>query len=78
MGLPQILMVITQFHASQGDVLVFSYVGYTKQTITVGTSSTVNVSIESSTALDEVVVTGMVSQTRSKSVASIVTVKVVN
>ena len=61
--------------ASQGDVLVFSYVGYTSQSITVGTSSTVNVSLESSTALDEVVVTGIGSQERSKSVASIVTVK---
>jgi len=29
--------------ASQGDVLVFSYVGYESQTVTVGTSSTVNV-----------------------------------
>jgi TonB-linked SusC/RagA family outer membrane protein len=61
--------------ASQGDVLVFSYVGYTSQSITVGTSSTVNASLESSTALEEVVVTGIGSQERSKSVASIVTVK---
>ena len=56
--------------ASQGDVLVFSYVGYTSQTITVGTSSTVNVSLESSTALDEVVVTGIGSQERSKRLTS--------
>ena len=40
--------------ASQGDVLVFSYVGYESQTVTVGTSSTVNVSLTSSTALEEV------------------------
>ena len=33
--------------ASEGDVLVFSYVGYTSQTVTVGSSSTVNVSLES-------------------------------
>ena len=48
--------------ASQGDVLVFSYVGYESQTVTVGLSSTVNVSLTSSTALEEVVVTGITSR----------------
>lgn len=52
--------------ASQGDVLVFSYVGYTSQTVTVGSSSTVNVSLESSTALEEVVVTGITSRDRKR------------
>ena len=52
--------------ASQGDVLVFSYVGYTSQNVTVGSSSTVNVSLESSTALEEVVVTGITSRDRKR------------
>ena len=57
--------------ASQGDVLVFSYVGYTSQSIAVGTSSTVNASLESSTALEEVVVTGISSIERQRSVSSV-------
>ena len=48
--------------ASEGDVLVFSYVGYVSQSVEVGSSSTVNVSLESSTALDEVIVTGIGTQ----------------
>ena len=52
--------------ASQGDVLVFSYVGYTSQNVTVGSSSTVNVTLESSTALEEVVVTGITSRDRKR------------
>jgi len=46
-------------NASQGDVLVFSYVGYSSQSITVGSSSTVNVNLEPDNALDEVVVTAL-------------------
>ena len=57
-------MEITPLAASQGDVLVFSYVGYESQTVTVGLSSTVNVSLTSSTALEEVVVTGITSRER--------------
>ena len=60
--------------ASEGDVLVFSYVGYVSQSVEVGSSSTVNVSLESSTALDEVIVTGIGTQERQRSVASTVTV----
>ena len=45
--------------ASQGDVLVFSYVGYQSQSVTVGTSSTVDVSLEPDSLLDEVVVTAL-------------------
>ena len=52
--------------ASQGDVLVFSYVGYTSKNVVVGSSSTVNVSLESSTALEEVVVTGITSRDRKR------------
>ena len=39
-----------------GDVLTFSYVGYTKQSITVGTSNTINVVLVPDNALEEVVV----------------------
>ena len=60
--------------ASEGDVLVFSYVGYVSQSVPVGSSSTVDVSLESSTALDEVIVTGIGTQERQRSVASTVTV----
>jgi len=60
--------------ASEGDVLVFSYVGYVSQSVEVGSSSTVNVSLESSTALEEVIVTGIGTQERQRSVASTVTI----
>ena len=36
--------------ASQGDVLVFSFVGYTSQSVTVGSSSTVDVSLQPDSA----------------------------
>ena len=45
--------------ASQGDVLVFSFVGYSSQSVTVGSSSTVDVSLQPDSALDEVVVTAL-------------------
>ena len=45
--------------ASEGDVLSFSYVGFTTQNVTVGASATVNVSLVSDNALEEVVVTAL-------------------
>ena len=45
--------------ASQGDTLVFSFVGYSSQSIVVGSSSSVNVSLNPDNALDEVVVTAL-------------------
>ncbi|MGC6429563.1 MAG: SusC/RagA family TonB-linked outer membrane protein [Jejuia sp.] len=43
--------------ASQGSILVFSFVGYTTKQVTVGTSSTINMTMsEDAAALDEVVV----------------------
>ncbi|WP_455170273.1 SusC/RagA family TonB-linked outer membrane protein [Aegicerativicinus sediminis] len=46
--------------ASTGELLVFSYVGFQTQTITVGTNTTINVTmIESTEALDEVVITAL-------------------
>jgi len=44
--------------ANLGDVLVFSYVGYTDQENTVGVSTTINVSMQADNSLDEVVVAG--------------------
>ena len=42
-----------------GDVLVFSYMGFNTQEITVGNNSTINVAmVESAETLDEVVVIG--------------------
>ena len=45
-----------QVSASQGEVLVFSYTGYGTSEVTVGTDATVNVTLESGAALNEVVV----------------------
>ncbi|WP_282123133.1 SusC/RagA family TonB-linked outer membrane protein [Algibacter mikhailovii] len=46
-------------NASNGDVLVFSYLGYVTQEITVGSSTSINVTLETDlTSLDEVVVVG--------------------
>ena len=44
------------------DQLTFSYTGYTEQTITVGTQSQINVSLQQGAALDEVVVVGYATQ----------------
>ena len=60
--------------ASSGDVLVFSYVGYESQTVTVGSSSTVNVALTSSTELEEVVVTGITSRERQRLTSNAVVV----
>lgn len=62
---------------SGSTTLLFSMVGYTQQTVLIGNSLTINVSMKSSTtALDEVVVTGYGgTQKRSKLTNSISTVK---
>ena len=44
--------------AREGDVLVFSYTGYTSQEVVVGTSNTIDVVLSSGKTLDEVVVIG--------------------
>jgi len=49
--------------ASSSSVLVFSFVGYTTQEVTVGTQTTINVTLgESATALNEIVVVGYGTQ----------------
>ena len=45
--------------ASSGDTLVFSFVGYSNQSVVVGSSATVNVSLQPDNALSEVVVTAL-------------------
>ena len=45
--------------ASEGDVLSVSYVGYAAQTVTVGTSTTINVTLSLDNTLEEVVVTAL-------------------
>lgn len=58
--------------AKTGDVLVFSYVGMNNMQVTVGTSNTVNVELESEAQLmNEVVVVGYGVQKRSEVTGSI-------
>ena len=47
-----------QINAAQGETLVFSFVGYDEQTVSVD-GSTINVSLQTSNELDEVVVVAM-------------------
>ena len=60
---------------SSGDVLVFSYIGYKSQEISVGDSSSLDILLEEDTeALDEVVVLGYVSQKAANISGSVSTV----
>ncbi|MCF6182026.1 MAG: SusC/RagA family TonB-linked outer membrane protein [Lutibacter sp.] len=59
-----------------GDVLVFSYVGFKNQEITVGNNTTINVAmVESTEALDQVVVIGYGVTTVKDATGSITSVK---
>ena len=60
--------------ASVGDVLVFSYVGFETKTITVGNDRKINVQLNSSNELDEVVVTGITTRNLKRSTSSTVVV----
>ncbi|MGA0403424.1 MAG: SusC/RagA family TonB-linked outer membrane protein, partial [Flavobacteriaceae bacterium] len=60
--------------ASAGDVLVFSYVGYAAQEITVGNQSTINVVLELGNMLEEVVITGYGSQQQKEITSAVVSV----
>ena len=53
--------------ASTGDVLNFSYVGYSDQNITVGTSNTIDATLQPDNSLDEVVVTALGIQKQKRS-----------
>ncbi len=61
--------------ASEGDVLVISYAGYTDQEIVVGASSTINVSLSAGKLLDEVVVVGYGTQKSKEVTGAVVNVK---
>ena len=62
--------------ATNGDTLVFSYVGMEPQEIVVGNTSSINVSLTVSTnQLDEVVVVGYGTQRRSDLTGAIVSAK---
>lgn len=70
--------VVTDFdgnysiNASQDDVLQFSYLGFITQNITVGNSTTINISLkEDLTSLDEVVVVGYGTQRKSDLTGSV-------
>ena len=60
--------------ASVGDVLVFSYVGFETKTVTVGKDRKINILLNSSNELDEVVVTGITTKNLKRSVCSTVVV----
>ena len=51
-------------NASPADVLVFSYVGYANQEITVGGQTTINLTLAPDSTLDEVVVVAYGTQTK--------------
>ncbi|WP_289039114.1 TonB-dependent receptor [uncultured Zobellia sp.] len=53
-------------NASSGDILQFSYIGYVTQNVTVGSQSTINITmVEDAALLDEVVVVGYGSVKKS-------------
>ena len=62
--------------AKSGDVLIFSYLGYTSIEKKVGASNTINVTLkEDANILDEVVVLGYGTKTKNELTGSVVTVK---
>ena len=52
--------------ASTGDVLTFSYVGFSSKEIIVGDSPTINIQLSGGEMLDEIVVTGVAGATSKK------------
>ncbi|WP_419803271.1 SusC/RagA family TonB-linked outer membrane protein [Mucilaginibacter sp.] len=63
--------------ASPGNTLVISYLGYNNRNVVVGSSTTINVSLQPGTnALNEVVVTGYTSQRKQDISGAVATVNV--
>ena len=60
--------------ANVGDVLVFSYVGFETQSVTVGGDRKINIRLNSSNELEEVVVTGITTRNLKRSTSSTVVV----
>ena len=61
--------------ASTGDVLMFSYTGFTTQEITVGASNVIEVRMTEGLTLEQVVVTGYSIDTRRSTPGSVSTIK---
>ncbi|NJB70335.1 TonB-linked SusC/RagA family outer membrane protein [Saonia flava] len=61
--------------ANVGDVLVFSYTGYTAGEMTVGVDSVINVTLQEGLALEEVIVTGYTTETKRETTAAVSIVK---
>ena len=63
-------------NANVGDILNFSYVGYSGQSLTVGASNSINVTMQADNALEEVVVTAFgANKTRRATTGSVVEIK---
>jgi hypothetical protein len=63
-------------NASTGDVLNFSYVGYSDQNITVGASNTIDATLQLDNTLDEVVVTAQgIKRDKKALVYAVTTIK---
>ncbi len=60
--------------ASSGDVLVFSFVGFTAQEVTVGNQDTIDIVLVPSNELEEVLVTGYGSQQQKEITSAVVSV----
>ncbi|MFK5972860.1 MAG: TonB-dependent receptor [Flavobacteriaceae bacterium] len=59
-------------NASEGNILVFSYIGFNTQEVTISAETIINIALVENTAmLDEVVVTGYGSQTRATLTTSV-------
>lgn len=61
--------------AKSGDVINFSYTGFTSQDITVGDSNRIDVTLTSGVLVDEIVVTGYTVDTRRSTPGSVSTIK---
>jgi TonB-linked SusC/RagA family outer membrane protein len=59
--------------ASQGDTLVFSFVGYSSQSVIVGSSNTLSVQLQPDNSLDEVIVTALGVKRNTKALGYSVT-----
>ncbi|TGV02260.1 SusC/RagA family TonB-linked outer membrane protein [Flavivirga rizhaonensis] len=63
-------------NVSSGDILVFSYVGYKNQEVTIGNETTINVAlIEDAAALEEVVIVGYGTTNKRELTGSVGSVK---
>lgn len=61
--------------ANRGDVLIFSFTGYTPKEMTVGSSTTIDVSLAEGVSLDEVIVTGYSVESKRETTAAVSVVK---